>query len=100
MGIFRDTHFIPQKSTNPQSKSTEKARFLAIYCLKDKEVEKLEDHGSPKVKDLLDEEMWICSSFAIRHKTTLHCAERKAKLSGNWIMQLPKLYHCCCDLYC
>ena len=25
-------------------------------------------------------------SYPFRHKTTLHCAERKAKLFGNWIL--------------
>ena len=52
----------------------------------DKEVESLEDHGCPQIYDLVDE-VWICSSYPFRHKTTLHCAERKAILFGNWIMQ-------------
>ena len=55
--------------------------------LLDKQVENLEDHGCPKVQDLVGEEIWICSSYPFRHKTTLHCAERKAKLFGNWIMR-------------
>ena len=52
----------------------------------DKEVENLEDHGYPKVQDLADEEIWIRSNYSFIHKTTLYCAERKAKLFGNWIM--------------
>ena len=47
--------------------------------LLDKEAENLEDHGCPKVQDLVDEEKKICSNFPFRHKTTLHCAEREAK---------------------
>ena len=55
--------------------------------LLDKEVEILEDHGCPKVQDLVDEEIWICSSYPFGHKTKLHCAERTAKFFGNWIMR-------------
>ena len=52
-----------------------------------KQLENLEDHGCPNVRDLVDEEMWICSIYPFRHKTTLHWAERKAKLFSYWIMQ-------------
>ena len=58
------------------AKGTEKSKILGN--LKNKEVENLEDHGCPKVRDLVDEEVWICSSYPFRHKTTIHCAERKA----------------------
>ena len=67
------------------AKETEKCEILGNLLVK--EVENLEGHGSPKVQDLIDEEIWICSSYPFRHKTTLHCAERKAKLFGNWIMR-------------
>ena len=53
----------------------------------DKEVEILEDHGCPKIQNLFDEEVWIRSSYLFRCKTTPHCAERRAKLFGNWIMR-------------
>ena len=49
-------------------------------------MEILEDHGCPKVEDLFDEEVWICAFYPFRHETTLHCAERTAKLFGNWMM--------------
>ena len=62
------------------AKGTEKCKILSN--LLDKEVEILEDHGCPKVQELVDEENWICSSYPIRHKTTLHCAEPRAKLFG------------------
>ena len=50
-----------------------------------------DDNGCPKVQDLADEEMWICSSYPFRHKTTLHCAESNAELFGNWILHHLKL---------
>ena len=66
------------------AKRTEKCK---IFCnLLDEDVGKLEDHGCPKVQDLVDEEMWMCSSYPFTYKTTLHCGERKAILFGNWIM--------------
>ena len=67
----------------------------------DKEVEKLEDRGGPKVQDLVetDKEMWICSSYPFRHKSTLHCAERNAKVFGEFTMQLLKLHNLYCEMY-
>ena len=117
------THFVLQKSTNPENKrfgeqktctklcgtadvwiresfqinfpspvkgehfakGTEKCKILGI--LKDKEVEKLEDHGCPKFKDLVDEAAWICSSYLFKHKITLHCAECKLELFGNLFLR-------------
>ena len=65
------------------ARRTEKWKILDKLLAK--EVENLEDHRSPKVQYLVDEEDWICSSDQIRHKTTLHFAKSKAKLFGNWI---------------
>ena len=65
------------------AKGTEKIKILA--GLMDKFVENLDDQGCPKVQDLVDEEMWVCSSYPFRHKTTLHCAKCKAQLFANWI---------------
>ena len=65
------------------AKGTEKCKILGNQL--DAEVEILEDNGCPKVQDLVDGEAWICSSSPFRHRTTLHCAECKAKLFGNWI---------------
>ena len=56
---------------------TEKCKFFGNSL--DKEVEKLEDHGCSKLQDLVDKELWIRSSYPLNYKTTLHCAERKAK---------------------
>ena len=78
------------------AKGIEKCKILGN--LLDEEVENLEDHGCPTVQDLVDEEMWICSSYPFRHKITLHCAERKAKMFGNWTMQhlMLKIYSVKC----
>ena len=51
-------------------------------------VENLDDYGCHKIQDLVKtDSLWICSSYLFRHKTSLHCAERKAKLYGEWAMQ-------------
>ena len=55
------------------------AKRQDLCHLLDKEVKNLDEHGCPKVQNLVDEEMWINSSFLFRHKTTLHYAEREAK---------------------
>ena len=34
-----------------------------------------------------DKDMWFCSSYPFRHKTTFHCAEQKEKLIGEWTRQ-------------
>ena len=67
------------------AKWTEKCKILGN--LLDKEVESLEDHGCPKLQDLVDEEIWIFSSYPFRNNTTLYSAERKSKMFGNWIMR-------------
>ena len=72
------------------AKGTETSKILGNVL--DKVVEGLEKHGYPKVQDLVDEELWIFSSYQFRHKTTLHCVECKAKLFGTWIMQPLNLY--------
>ena len=122
--MFRNTNFVLQKSTNPQSKQfgvqdicmelsgavvvwitvtniftkKVKAEYFAKgteKCkipdkLMEKEVENLDDHGYPKIRDLVDpkvdRKMRIYSSYPFRPKTTHHCAERKAKLLGQWTM--------------
>ena len=79
------------------AKGTEKCKILGN--LLDKQLENLEDHGCPKVEYLVDEEMWLCSSYPFRHKTTLHCAECTAKLFGIWIMHHLKLISLCCEMF-
>ena len=70
-------------------KKTEKGKI--VESLLNNEVKNLEDLGCPKVEDFVDEEMWIRSSYPFKHKTTFHCAERKAKSFDNWIMHQLEL---------
>ena len=71
------------------AKGFEKCRLLTR--LLGQIVENWEDYGCPKIQDLLGERKskssWIYSSYLFRHKTRLHCAERKAKVYGDWAMQ-------------
>ena len=51
-------------------------------------VENLDDCGCTKIQDLVKtDSLRICSSYLFRHKTRLQCAERKAKVYGEWVMQ-------------
>ena len=66
------------------AKGLEKCRLLT--SLLGQNVENLDDYGCPKIQDL-GHSLWNCSSYPFRHKTRLHCAERKAKVYGEWAMQ-------------
>ena len=68
------------------AKGLEKSRLLTN--LLGQNVEKLDDYVCPKIQDLVKTaSLWICSNYSFRHKTRLHCAERKAKVYGEWAMQ-------------
>ena len=67
------------------AEGTEKCKILGNSM--DRELENMEDHGCYKIHYLVDEEISICSSYPMRHKTTLHCSERKANVFRNWIMR-------------
>ena len=71
------------------AKRFEKCRLLTR--LLGQNVENLDDYGCPRIQDLAGEvkvnSSWICSSYPFRNKTRLHCADRKAKMYGNWAMQ-------------
>ena len=67
------------------AKGLEKCRLLTT--LLGQTVENLDDYGCPKIQDLVTNSLWNCSSYPFRHKTRLHCAERKAKVYGDWAMQ-------------
>ena len=43
----------------------------------------------PKIQELeeSDQQMWFCSGYPFRHRTRLHCAERKASFFAEWITQ-------------
>ena len=67
-------------------KVLEKCRLLTR--LLGQNVENMDDYGCPKIQDLVKmDSLWICSSYLFRHKTRLHCAQRKAKVYGEWAMQ-------------
>ena len=62
--------------------------FRLLTSLLGQNVESLDENGCPKIQDLVKtDSLWICSSYLFRHKTRLHCAERKSKVYGEWAMQ-------------
>ena len=64
----------------------EKCRLLTR--LLGQNVKNLDDYGFPKIQDLVKtDSLWICSNYPFRYKTRLHCAERKAKVFGEFAMQ-------------
>ena len=68
------------------AKGLEKCRLLTR--LLGQNVENLVDYGCAKIQDLVKtDSLWICCSYIFRHKIRLHCAERKAKVYGEWAMQ-------------
>ena len=69
------------------AKGLEKCRLLTN--LLGRNVENLDDDGCPKIQDFVKtDSSWICPSYPFRHKTRLHCAESRAKVYGEWAMQL------------
>ena len=84
--LFAVFYDIRVKNAEVFAKGLEKCRLLTN--LGGRNVENLDDYGCPKIEDLVKKESsWICSSYLFRHKTKLHCAERKAKVYGDWAMQ-------------
>ena len=68
------------------AKGLEKCSLLSN--LHGRNVEKLDNYGCPKIQDLVKgDSSRICSNYPFRHKTRLHCAEKKAKVYGEWAMQ-------------
>ena len=126
MVLYKDFHFVRQKSFKPNKQTTwntnhlhgipwssgklEYQKFFAVFydkkvmnaevfakgleeCrlltrLLEQNVENLDDYGRPKIQDLVKtDSSWFCSSYLFRRITRLHCAERKAKVFGEWAMQ-------------
>ena len=80
--------FYDKKVMNAEvfAEGLEKCRLLTT--LLGQNVENLDDYGCPKIQDLIKtDSSWTCSSYLFRHKTRLHCAERKAKVYGEWARQ-------------
>ena len=68
------------------AKGLEKCRLLTK--LLGRNVENLDDYGCLKIQDIFEtDSSWICSSYPFRHRTRLHCAEKKTKVYGDWAMQ-------------
>ena len=82
-GVFYD---IKVMNAEVFAKGLENCRLLTT--LLGQNVENLDDYGCPKNQDLVKTEgLWICSIYPFRHKTRLHCAERKTKVYGEWAKQ-------------
>ena len=88
LGLFIDGSVQGIKVMNAEvfAKGPEKCKLL--ISLLGQNVENLDDYGCPKIQDLVKgNSLWNCSSYPFRHKTRLHCAERKSKVYGEWAMQ-------------
>ena len=87
--LFAVFYDIKMMNAEVFAKGFEKCRLLTR--LLGQSVENLDDYGCPKIQDLAGEgkvnSLWNCSSYLFRHKTRLHCAERKAKAYGERAMQ-------------
>ena len=74
------------------AKGFEKCRLLTNVL--GRNIENFDDYGCRKIQDLVKtKSSWICSSYSFRTKTRLHCAERKAKVYGDWAMQHLKILY-------
>ena len=80
-GVFYD---IKVMNAEVFGKRFKKCKLLTR--LQGQNAENSDDHGWPNIQDLVRKRKtnssWICSSYLFRHKTRLHCAERKAKVYG------------------
>ena len=83
------------------AKRLEKCRLLTNIF--GRNVENLDDYACAKIQDLVKADSpWICSSYPFRHRTRLHCAEKKTKVYGDWAMQYLKFFvrvYCFCVYY-
>ena len=72
--------------TEAFAKGSQKCRLLTR--LLGQNLENFDGYGCPKIRDLVGEgeadSSWICSSYSIRHKTRLHCAERERESEAVW----------------
>ena len=84
--LFADFYDIKIMNAEVFAKELEKCRLLS--SLLGQNVENLDDYGCPKIQDhVITDSLWMCFSYPFRHKARLHCAERKAKVYGEWAMQ-------------
>ena len=84
--LFAVSYNIKVLNAEVFAKGLEKCRLLTTFL--GQNVENLDDYDGPKNQCLVKtESLWICSNYPFRHKTRLHCAERKANVYGEWAMQ-------------
>ena len=84
--LFAGFYDIKVRNAEVFAKGLEKCRLLTSLLGQNAEI--LDDYRCPEIPDLVKtDSLLICSSYFFRHKTRLHCAERKAKLYGEWAMQ-------------
>ena len=84
--LFAVSYDINVMNAEVFAKGLEKCRLLTTFL--GQNVEILDEYGCPKFQDLVKtDSWWIYSSYPFRHKTRLHCAEKKAKVYGEWAMQ-------------
>ena len=84
--LFAVFYDIKVMNAEVYAKGLEKCRLLNTFV--GQNVEKLIDYGCPKIQDLVEmDSLWNCSNYLFRHKTMIHCAERKAKVYGECALQ-------------
>ena len=84
--LFAVTYDIKVTNAEMFAKGLEKCRLLTTFF--GQTVENLDDYGCPKIQDLVKtDSLCNCSGYPFRHKTRLHCAERKSQVYGEWAMQ-------------
>ena len=84
--LFAGFYDIKVMNADVFAEGLEKCRLLTRLI--GQNVENLVDYGCPEIQVFVKTgSLWICSSYPFRHKTRLHCAERKAKVYGEWAMQ-------------
>ena len=82
------TVFYDIKAMNAEvfAERLEKCRLLTAVL--GRFVENLDDYSCAKIQDVVKtDNSRICSNYPFRHRTRLHCAERKATVYGEWAMQ-------------
>ena len=80
--------FYDIKLMNAEVSAKEHKKCRLLTNLLGRNVENLDDYGCPKYQDVVKtDSSRICSSYLFPHKTRLHCAERNAKVYGDWAMQ-------------
>ena len=80
--------FLEQQNVNTFQKGPEKASFSAVQWRKRWKIWLI--MAGPKFKisqKQMTNERWIFSIYPFWSRNTIHCAERKATLSGNWKLQ-------------